>query len=287
MLWFVFALITAFSEATKDLFSKKVLKEVDAYVSAWSLSTFSFLFLLPLLFIVDIPVLGGFFWHVILLQTVMLTISIILYMKAIKTSPLSVTLPMLAFTPSFMLITSPLILGESPGFFGIMGIILIVLGAYALNVQRVGEGFLTPFKALFEERGPILMMVVAFIWSIAANVDKIGVLNSSPLFYVVIVEGAISVGLFITMHFKSENYQKQIKNNLKGLLPIGFFFAIGIASQMIALKLTLATFVISVKRTSILIGSIYGFIFFKETHIKERLLGALIMILGILLITLF
>jgi uncharacterized membrane protein len=131
-----------------------------------------------------------------------------------------------------------------------------------------------------------MMLFVAFIWSVTANVDKIGVLNSSPLFYSVIVTGATSLGLFIPMHFKSENYRKNIKTNLPLLLPIGFFLALGLASQMTALTLTLAPFVIAIKRTSILIGSIYGFLFFKETQVKERLFGSSLMISGILLITL-
>jgi drug/metabolite transporter (DMT)-like permease len=184
-----------------------------------------------------------------------------------------------------MLITSPLILRESPGMTGKVGILLIVLGAYLLNVQKEGEGFLNPFKALFEERGPVLMMVVAFIWSITANVDKIGVLNSSPTFYSITVMGGVTIGLSIVMHFKSEGYPSQIKDNWRALLPIGFFLAVGITSQMTAIKLTLAPFVISIKRTSIFFGSIYGFIFFKESKVKERLTGAFIMVLGVLLIS--
>ncbi|HDY74651.1 MAG TPA: EamA family transporter, partial [Euryarchaeota archaeon] len=46
MIWLVFALITAFSEGTKDLFSKRAMRNVDPVVTAWSLSAFSFLFLL-------------------------------------------------------------------------------------------------------------------------------------------------------------------------------------------------------------------------------------------------
>jgi drug/metabolite transporter (DMT)-like permease len=284
MLWIFFALITAFSEATKDLFSKRALKNVDPYVTSWSLSFFSFLFLTPSLLIFEKPIIGGLFWQAILIQGVMLALTTLIYMSAIRYSPLSVSLPMLAFTPAFMLITSPLILGEQPSFLGISGILLIVIGAYFLNVQRFREGPLTPFKALTEERGPLMMLFVAFIWSVTANIDKIGVINSSPLFYSTIVMGAISIGLTIMMLFKSKDYPRQIKNNFWGLLPIGFFFALGIASQMTAIELTLAPFVISVKRTSILVGSIYGFVFFHETNVKERVLSTLLMLLGLFII---
>jgi uncharacterized membrane protein len=54
---------------------------------------------------------------------------------------------------------------------------------------------------------------------------------------------------------------------------------------MTAIEMTLASYVISIKRTSILIGSIYGFLFFSEKDIKARLTGALVMVLGVFLIT--
>ncbi len=287
MIWLVFALITAFSEGTKDLFSKRAMRNVDPVVSAWSLSAFSFLFLLPLLFFIEKPVFGPRFWPTVLIQGVMLSITLIIYMQAIQTSPLSITLPMLSFTPAFMLVTSPLILGESPGLAGKAGVLLIALGAYVLNVQKIGEGLFKPLSALFSEQGPRLMLVVAFIWSITANVDKIGVVNSSPLFYATIVMAAVTLGLTPVMHFKSEGYRRQISENLRGLLPIGFFMALGVASQMTAISMTLTAYVISIKRTSILIGSVYGFIFFSEKNIRARLTGALIMVCGVILISLF
>ncbi|GBE17995.1 EamA-like transporter family protein [archaeon BMS3Abin16] len=287
MIWLVFALITAFSEGTKDLFSKRAMRNVDPVVTAWSLSAFSFLFLLPLLFFIEKPVLGPWFWHAILIQGIMLSITQVIYMHAIKVSPLSITLPMLSFTPAFMLVTSPLILGESPGLAGKLGVLLIAVGAYVLNVQKIGEGLFKPLGALFSEQGARLMLVVAFIWSITANVDKIGVVNSSPLFYATIVMAAVALGLTPVMHFKSEDYRKQISGNLRGLLPIGFFMALGVASQMTAISLTLTAYVISIKRTSILIGSVYGFIFFSEKNVRARLTGALIMVCGVILISLF
>ena len=44
---------------------------------------------------------------------------------------------------------------------------------------------------------------------------------------------------------------------------------------------------VSVKRLSILFGVIYGVMLFRETNIKERLLGATVMVSGIVMITAF
>ena len=45
-------------------------------------------------------------------------------------------------------------------------------------------------------------------------------------------------------------------------------------------------YMISVKRMSVLFAVIYGWLLFKETDIKSRMLGAVLMFLGIGVITL-
>lgn len=181
MLWFIFSFFTAFFESLKDVFSKKSLKNVDEYVVSWALRFFALPFLIPLLFFVDIPSLDNQFWTALLVSGSLNVIATILYMKAIKHSDLSITVPMVTFTPLFLLFTSPLIVGEFPSFFGLIGVLLIVLGSYTLNIKQRHEGYLVPFKALLKETGPKLMLLVAFIWSITSNFDK--VLEKGGLLY--------------------------------------------------------------------------------------------------------
>ncbi len=57
-----------------------------------------------------------------------------LELKALKTGNLSEVFPLISLSPLFMLITSPLIGGEFPRLITIPGILLIVVGAYLLNL---------------------------------------------------------------------------------------------------------------------------------------------------------
>ena len=61
--------------------------------------------------------------------------------------------------------------------------------------------------------------------------------------------------------------------------------SVAMGCQMIAINLTFVAYVISVKRTSALFSVILGKIILKEKGIKERLLGAAIMVSGVFLIT--
>ena len=53
------------------------------------------------------------------------------------------------------------------------------------------------------------------------------------------------------------------------------------------LHLTLVAYVSSIKRISVLISVIFGYLFFKEKGIVGRFIGAAIMVLGVILISLF
>lgn len=284
-MWFLFSFLTAFFESLKDVFSKRGLKkDIDEYVVAWSLKFFAVLALIPLTFFSSIPLLGPRLWPALFAGGTLNVIAAILFMKALKHSDLSLTIPMITFTPLFLLATSPLMIGEWPKPLGLAGVLLVVLGSYVLNIKERHAGFFAPFKALVREKGPRLMLIVAFIWSITSNFDKIGVKNSSPLFWVLAMNVYMALVLLPIVLYKSRQGVKVVVANWKSLLPVGLFNATAQIFQMTAVSLTLVAYVISVKRTSVIFGVIFGALLFKEKGLKERLVGAAIMVAGVALI---
>jgi drug/metabolite transporter (DMT)-like permease len=286
LIWLILGILTAFFEAVKDVFSKQNLKKSDEYVVAWSLSFFSVIFLLPWVLYTGIPQLNSQFAIALLIGGSINAVTTILYIKAIKVSDLSLTVPLVALTPLFMLFTSPLIVGEYPKLFDYIGILLIVAGSYLLNIKEKSQGYLAPFKALLKEPGPKFMLIVAFLWSITSNFDKIGVQNSSPIFWLFSLFGTMSVLLLPVLLHKTPNPSRKILNQLPMLATMGFFNAVGVLCQMQALTLTLVVQVIAIKRTSVLMGVLFGHFIFKEQDIQQRLLGAGIMVLGVFFISL-
>lgn len=286
MTWLILGIFTAFFEALKDVFGKQNLKKSDEYVVAWSLAFFSVIFLIPWVIYTGIPALNTQFAIALLIGGSINAVTAILYIKAIKVSDLSLTVPLVALTPLFMLLTSPLIVGEYPNFFDYIGILLIVTGSYLLNIKEKSQGYLAPFKALVKEPGPKMMLIVAFLWSITSNFDKIGVKNSSPIFWLFSLFGTMSILLLPILLHKTPNPSRKILKQLPMLAAMGFFNAIGVLFQMQALTLTLVVQVIAIKRTSVLMGVLLGHFIFKEKDIQQRLLGAGIMIFGVFVISL-
>ncbi|OGD97571.1 hypothetical protein A3G16_03375 [Candidatus Curtissbacteria bacterium RIFCSPLOWO2_12_FULL_41_16] len=286
MSWFIFAVLTALFESLKDVFSKRSLGEVDEYIAAWSLRVFALPFLLPALLFIEMPQLGDGFWLALAVSGTLNIAATIFYMKALKFSDLSLAVPMITFTPVFLLVTSPLIVHEFPPTLGLLGILLIVAGSYFLNIAERRKGNLAPFKALIRQKGPRLMLAVAFIWSITANFDKVGVQNSSPIFWVIAVNLFLAIAMFPIMLLRSTQSLQTVSKNVQALVPIGLVSALGLTFQMTAINLALVAYVISIKRTSSIISVLLGYFLFKEKNLKQRLVGATIMVLGVILIAL-
>ena len=80
------------------------------------------------------------------------------------------------------------------------GILCIVAGAYLLQIQSTAQGWFAPFKAIIQQPGPRRMLSVALIYSFTSNFDKIGVQNSSPLFWSLSITSMMTVGFLIMLY---------------------------------------------------------------------------------------
>jgi drug/metabolite transporter (DMT)-like permease len=288
MSWFVYAFVCALSLATADALSKKVLDDnIDPSIVAWVRVGYAVPFMAFIIPFIDKPELDSVFYMATFLAIPLDIIALLLYMKAIKVSPLSLTLPFLSLTPVFLIGTSYIILGERPDNSGFIGIVLVVIGAYLLNVHTISRGFLGPFKAIAEEQGSVLMIIVAFTFSIAACIGKIAVQHSDPIFFSVIYSFLLSFFLFLVISFRTRQFFSKAISRPVPFLLIGALVTIMMITHVKAINLVEVSYMISVKRLSILFGVIYGVIFFKETNVKERFLGATVMVSGIIMITVF
>lgn len=287
-MWLLLAFLTALCEALKDVFSKFSLKNSHPLIVALGMRMFALPFLLPLLWFVEIPVLTPTFYVALIAGGTMNIVITILYLKAIQHSDLSLTVPMVTFTPLFLLLTSPLLVGEFPNAAGVAGVFCIVGGSWFLQYGSRERGWWAPFGSLLSEKGPRLMLLVAFLWSITANIDKIGIQNSSPVFWALSVSGFLFAGMVpIVLWRVPEGIRPVFKTSLLPLLAAGLFTAFTLIFQMHAIEMTLVAYVISVKRTSALMVVVLGVLLFKEKNFKNRIFAVVLMLLGVALISLF
>ena len=285
MTWLGLAILTAFFESLKDVFSKKSLSFLDEYLVACAGMAIAALSLLPILAIVGIPKLGPNFWLALTIGGSLNVVAYTLYVKAIRLADLSLMSPLSTLTPLFLLITSPLIVKEVPTIYDAFGVFLIVIGSYVLNLNAAADGFFGPLRSIFRNKGTRMMVMVAFIWSITSTFDKVGVMNSSPIFWAIVLFGFIGLGILPLVILKSKNPIQGIRSHWRLLLAAGVANGIGVGCQMVAVGMVAVTQVIAVKRMSSLISVGFGYFVFGEKGIRERLLGAGIMVMGVVVMT--
>lgn len=284
--WVFLALLSAFSLATSDALTKRALEEGNEYLVAWFRLVFSVPVLIAVLITIPVPPLDGYFFATFSLALPLEVLSVILYVKALRLSPLTLTLPFLSLTPLFVVGVSYGLLGERVNGQGMSGIFLLAAGSYVLNIHTARTGVFSPFRAIVRERGVLAMIGVALIYSITSTLGKMAILHSSPLFfgasYIVVLTAAL--GPIALWKGRAEVGDFVKRRHYRALIVPGFFYAIMVASHMLAMSMTQVAYMISVKRTSVLMGMLYGYALFRERHIIERMVGAIIMVVGFILV---
>lgn len=285
MLGFLLAFGTAISEALKDITSKYNLHHIDEYTAAFSMHLVQSILLVPLIFYFGMEYMSPRFLWALLASSILQLTVILLYFKAIKRSELSVTVPLVTLTPLFMLLTSPIMIGQFPSLLGIGGIILIVAGTYISNIEQGNRNFFAPFASLVKNQGPRYMLLVAFIWSITANIDKIGVEETSPIYWAFAKDFVILIYLIPILIWKSKKPLLQIKNRKWPLFLVGVFRSASVLTQMFAIQFILVAYVISIKRASSVFIILFAFLYMNERkNFRNRLIGIIIILLGLFII---
>ena len=285
MLGFLLAFGTAVSEALKDITSKYNLHHIDEYTAAFAMHLVQSLLLFPLIFYFGIETMSSRFLWALLCGSLLQLGVILLYFKAIKRSELSVTVPLITLTPLFMLLTSPIMIGEFPSLLGIGGILLIVAGTYISNLSEEKKNFFAPFVSLVKNQGSRYMLLVAFIWSTTANIDKIGVEETSPIYWAFAKDFVILIYLVPILVWKSKKPLLQIKNRKWPLLLVGFFRSTSVLTQMFALQFIMVAYVISIKRASSIFIILFAFFYMNERkNFRNRLIGIIIILIGLFVI---
>ncbi len=287
MTWLALSLITAIAVAIRDTTVKVISRdrepmEIAALELFWSLPLLAAAF-----FFVPRPPLDSTFWQMLLLSLPLNWLAYILYLRAISLSPLSLTVPFLAFTPVFMILTGQIVLGETATIWGVVGIVMIVGGSYVLNLPRSGEGMLAPLYALASEKGSRLMFATAAVFSLAAVVGKKGMIHSSPLYFSYLFFILFNITLLTGIALvRRIHFQSLIINRRRGI-ALGCLLFIHVSCHGLAIAISTAVYMVAVKRSSILFTMILCWLILKEQHMAVRGFATVLMFIGVLIITLW
>lgn len=288
MEWFPLSLACAFTLATADAMTKRWL----AGYSAGELVVVRFL--VPGIILLPVLVL----WPPTRIQPALLPwlaallpfeiLAMWLYMRAISTSPLASTLPYLAFTPVFAALTGWLMLGETVSARGLAGITLVVAGAWLLNIDsaapRPARRWHRLLHSIAREPGSRTMLLVSALYGLTSVMGKgalrhIDPLSFGPLYFVLL--GVISAVVFSP---GGRRPMRALQRHPAASLAVGVAMAAMIVTHFLAVSRVEVAYMITVKRTSLLFGILYGALWFNEPRLGANLAAGALMVAGVALV---
>jgi len=211
----------------------------------------------------------------------------VLFIKSLELSPLSATIPFLAFTPVFTALFSAALLGEVPAPLQSTGILFVVSGALILNLGR--EDMAAPhriIRAIAKERGSLFMMGVALLWSLGASVDKRALVHAHPSVHAAVQCAGIALALLLYLGGRGQfALLRDIEKSKGTYLAALVAGSIGLGLQLIAIRLVLVSIVESVKRAvGMTLAVVNGRILFGEPVTIGKAAAIVLMSLGVTLI---
>jgi drug/metabolite transporter (DMT)-like permease len=298
-MWLKLALLSAVSKALNQVTTKVLLKYAGVLeISAYGQLASAFI-IIPAIFLtsrIQVPASGEFHtaaWITIILNVV----AIVLLVEAIRRSDLSRAVPFLSLTPVFAILSAWMIRGEQLGPGGISGIAFVTIGALGIDATSVRDWISLGGRRVLHDKGVWLILIVALIYAVSSVYDKTATLLSDPLtfvWYSAIWRAALlTLILVLWRTFSPRSKSKRFIVRKERIILICGFAALGITFlleaifQMFALQTGFVAFVLAIKRLSIIMTSIIGFMLFRERFTWFRLGGMITMVAGSAIIYLY
>ena len=287
MSWLPLTLLSAFCIATADALTRKYLQGYSARELVLIRFGMPGLLLLPLLAMQPVPELATEFWYWTAALIPLEVTAMLLYSQAIRDTSLSLTLPYLAFTPVFNTLTAYVLLREQVSLIGFSGILLVVCGAWLLNLQHaLGERFdvFAPFRAIVSERGSRLMLIAAALYSVTSVLGKGALAYTTPVFFGTLYYVVIGFCVIVVFSIGARTPVHVLWRKPAPHLAIGLFMAVMVVTHFFAIQHVEVAYMIAVKRTSLLFGILYSVLLFHERARIEHFLAGGLMLAGVYLI---
>ncbi|MDR2039504.1 MAG: DMT family transporter [Bacteroidales bacterium] len=226
------------------------------------------------------------FWLYCLLMGLMGSIGNGFLIKALQSGDLSVLGPVNSYKSVVGIIVGFFLLGEVPGWWGVLGIVLIIWGSYFV-LDTTKERF--SFRLL--KRKDIQYRIWAMLLTAieAVFIKKIILLSSTTVSFIVWCwfGAAFSFLLLFVNHVKLKDGLKRLK---KKVIPLYLYLVLCIGVMQYTTNYVFnhmeVGYGLALFQLSTIVSIFLGYHVFKEQDIVKKLIGSVIMVAGSIIIIL-
>ena len=305
----LFALVATVLTSWLPILNKRILRDTRPALVAWVTNAASLPILavgvllltqcsipslhggIPLSCAVQVPHVDGIFVAALLASAALNWAATLLSTIALDKSDASLVSPLLTFNPAFTLVIAWLTLGEIPGVRQAAGVAIILLGAYLLEVEETRTGLLAPLRALVHRPGALLAIIASALWGTTTVLEKLSIEHMTPpsgptvaLLGTLIMVLLLTPGALLSSGRGGPSAQQSRWKGLRAhprALALAVLIA-GIAPLFgfTAIALGLVGYVTTLFKLSAVLTILWARVFLYEGQIRERLLGASVMLAG-------
>lgn len=286
MIWLVYALFSAIFMSFSEIFQKKALFKERSIEFGLERSVFAFFMVLILTPFIDWNI-SPITLLIVFFVSLIFAIGDLYRSKGYKHLPISSAAPFYNFLPAFVAILSFFLLGETLNLKQILGIVVLMTGAYVLEVDHNLHSILSPIKKMVRSKFIHIIFIALLLFAIGSIFEKqIIDFYLEPLQFLFLFLLFFSLNYFLISFFK--NGVKGIIKSFKQAKIDSFFSALfwnlEIFFYFMALKLQMVSLVMPIKRLHTIFTTIGGGTIFKDKGLYLKATACIIMFIGVLLI---
>lgn len=289
-MWIIFALLGAIFESFTVIYRKQSTTGIKEYR------------LVPILTIMSaLPLTTSLAAHSLLTSNYSLSIQFITIVlisgllnflaiwsryRAIKHGDVSQTEPLTMLLPAFLLISSWAMLSETPSILGVLGTILVVIGAIIINTSSPKVSIANLLQSLRTNHASLFMILTVAIWSITANLDKMATKQVSVFVYVWLLHISIVTFMMLVFRPKLHQLKRIMAQKSRFIIGAGILGTIALIFQILAVQTAFVAYAIAIRRLDIILVMFLSYKVLKEGSMKQRIAGMTIMLIGSIIISL-
>lgn len=278
------ALVSAFTSSLRESIRKHVSSDFSSVEIGFITQVYGCILLAPFaiyyLLQSSVTLTSGLIFAILVSAAGVLS-STYIYVEAMRISDLSVTEPLRQMTPLIVALLEPVILGTTFSYKILLAAFMGALGSYVLVSDN---GFKEPLENL-RNKGALMAIAVACIFAVLAIVKRFGSTSIEPLLFTYFTYVLGLVGFWI---WKKKNDEEVSREEFlrKDVFSMGAVTAIGAVITIYAFSMISASETVVIKQSSGIFGILIGRRFFSEEGIIRKMIGASIIIGGVVLVAL-
>ncbi len=287
-MWFWFALAAAVLSSIAYVFSKHLVDKISVLVVTWSLYAFSLPFLIYANYCKGIPEVNRLFFISVLVAGSGFAFLKVATLFAFKKSTISKIMPLNSSSLVAVYFVSLLLFGESLNAIKLIGLFLIILGLYWLNISKVKESWWQPFKTLLNDKASLLYLASISSLGILTPLDKLSFMNTRPVspLFALLGENLIAATIITLILFYRQQFRwlKTVKVNFVKLIAISLVYILVLSTVFYGFANGPVALVIGIKKLQVLFALLWAWWFLGDKPKPEQVIGATVMISGAVLV---